>query len=842
MVRQERGRVLWRVIARAIAAAAMAAHGVHGLKHWLLALLLAGAPMLAHAQNPVPLPPHPAALINFDIPAGPLSDTLNRIARESARIISVTPELVRPYRAAAVRGRFDAEQAVRLALNGTPLALLVTASGSLSVQALRRSGAEDGAAAAELPTVIVRDVHARELREDNEQRSASWIEAGQKGPGRLIELPQAAAVVTRAQMDEQGGATLQDVLRYSAGLIGTRGVNFTDDSFNMRGFAAGLATSSNTPVFRDGLRHAPTMYASTVEPYGIERVEILRGPAAVLYGQSSPGGMINLITKQPPAEALHEVELQAGSDRHRQLALDLGGPIATAADAASAAAPEWRFRLTALAREADSEVDYVGNARRYIAPALSWSPSAATSLDLQASYQRSHTRYNWGLPVAGTLLANPNGELPANRYTGEPGFDRFDTEVSSLGYLLRHRLDEVWSWHQNLRYYDGSMQWNSAYGTALQANQRLLDRFAFVRNDSYRMLTVDNRIQAEWRSGAMEHDLSIGVDYARTAWVRRESRGSIGALDLFDPAYGLALAANIRPARQIDSVETQTGLYAQHRIRFDQHWVLLLGARRDWISSDIFSVLNNQQRYLSDQAFTTRAGLLYRTAAGYAPYLNFSTSFEPESSSVDFNGNSFRPTRARQIEAGLKYEAPDGKANMTAALFHILRRNELTDDAQHPGYSQQTGETRSRGAELEAQLQLDRRWRALASYTYMDALITRSENGDAGRSPSGIPRHALALWLQYRFDGELQGLRAGAGARRVIGTSGFVSGTTPTPARLPAYTVLDAMLSYDSGDWRFALNINNVLDARYVQSCYYAATGCYYGPGRTVLSSVTRRW
>lgn len=773
--------------------------------------------------------------LDFDLPAAPLSDTLNQIARRSARIISVVPTLLKGRSANPVHGRYTPEQAACVALAGNPLELVVTGSGSLSIQPSSHGIQQDDSAApsaASLPPLLVREDGMAVVTAADDYL-ASQAQTGLKMAATLAQTPQAAEVLLRQQLDDQGGTTLQDALRYSPGVIGTRGVNFTDDSFNMRGFAAGLATSANTPVFRDGLRQAPTMYASIAEPYGVERIEILRGPSAVLYGQGTPGGTINLISKRPPSGELREVGVQFGSDSHRQATLDIGG----AADTTG----EWRYRVTALVRDAGSEVDFIDNDRRYLAPAITWRPSARTSLELQAMYQSSRTRYNWGLPVSGSLLRNPNGSLPRSLYTGEPGFDRFDTDAWSAGWILEHQLDDHWQFHQGARYQYSTLHWNSAYGIGLESNQRLLDRFAFVRNDQNAVLMLDNRLQGKWHDSVLEHDFSVGLDMSRMTWLRRESRGTIGALDLFAPQYGNTQASNIVPVRTLDSTSTDAGLYLQDRVRTGA-WTLLGGLRHDWIRAHLENLLNGQQLRSSDNALTTRLGLLYALAEGWSPYVNAATTFEPEYLPVDFNGNSFAPTTAQQFEAGLKYESSDHKTIGTLAAFQIIRRNELTADPVHLGYSIQTGQTRSRGVEVEFKSQFDRQWQLLLSYTYMNAVITRSNNGDQGQSPAGVPRHVAAAWAVYRFSDRLAGWRAGAGLREIMGTAGYVLGTTPTPPRLPDYTVVDTMLSYDSGPWRVTLNINNLFDTSYIQSCYYAATGCYYGPGRTFQAGITRRW
>jgi iron complex outermembrane receptor protein len=803
---------------------------------------LAGSPASAQAQ---------AAGIaesqrSYRIPAGPLERALNSFASAAGVELSVDATLIQGKTSRGLTGSFTVQEGFAELLRGQGLQTLRGANGAYSLRAAPLAAAEPE---------NTRTMAAVTVTASAERESATGPIQGYVARRNLtatktdtpnIETPQALSVITRDQIDDQGAApALQDALRYTPGLIGTRGVNLTDDSFNIRGFAAGLATSSNTPVFRDGLRQVPAMYSSTVEPYGVERIDVLRGPGSVLFGQVTPGGVINVTSKRPTDTPLHEVDMQAGSFDHKQVGLDLGGPLGDSG--------EWSYRLTAMLRDANTQTDYIPNKREYIAPALTWRPSAGTSLTLLASYQHTRTAYNWGLPVAGSLLANPNGQLPRSRFTGEPGFDKYDTKTWSLGYLLEHRFNDTWSLRQNARYYESDMIWNSAYGSGLQAaNQRLLNRFGFIRADQYKSSNVDTQLQAKWQHGAFEHTTLVGIDYASIPWVRNERRGTVAALDLFNPAYGAVVTPNAQSSRILDTDTTQTGLYLQEQLKIDKRWVLLAGLRQDWARSNISGVLTNGSANSPTsqvgirnnvQAATGRVGAVYLFDSGLAPYVSFATSFEPESGSLDYNNNPFKPTKGRQYEAGVKYEPKDRPLSLTASVFDLRRTDVLTADPNHVGYSIQTGEISSRGLELEAKGKLGRNVELISAYTYTDARITRSNSGDQGTVPSGIPRHNLALWGVYKFSqGDLRGVKVGAGARRIIGTSGYVLGATPTPAELPAYNVVDAMVSYDTASWRLSLNINNLFDKSYIQSCYYASTSCFYGEGRSVIARATYRW
>lgn len=808
-----------------------------GLAATLALSLACSLPAQAQAD-----PPALAAARQFDVAAGSLGAVLTQYASQAGIELTAPSALLQGKTSAGLTGRYGVAEGFDVLLRGQGLQATRSVSGAYALRAVPAAG--PGTATTLTPVTVVGSV-----REDPTAPTTGYLArrglTGSKTDTPNIEIPQAISVITRDQMQDQGVApALQDALRYTPGLIGTRGVNLTDDSFNMRGFAAGLATTSNTPVFRDGMRQSPAMYASTVEPYGIERIEVMRGPGSVLFGQVTPGGLINVTTKRPTDTPLREIELQGGSHDHKQVGIDLGGPLDDDG--------VWSYRVTAMARDADTQTDYIPNDRQYIAPALTWRPAAHTSLTLLASYQHTRTMYNWGLPVAGTLRDNPNGRLPRDRFTGEPDFDDYDTKTWTVGYLFEHKFNDTLTFRQNARYYRSDMTWNSAYGAAMQPNQRLLNRFGFIRSDEYKSFSVDTQMQANWHHGNIAHTTLAGIDYSHTPWVRDERRGQVAALDLYNPVYGAPIIPNARSSRVLDTDASQMGFYLQEQMKIAQRWVVMAGVRHDRSRSTIDGVLttgaaNSPESRLKlrdrNSATTGRAGLVYLFDNGWAPYVSAATSFEPESGAVDFNGDTFEPTKGRQYEVGVKFESPSSPYMFGASVYDLRRSNVLTADPLHPGYSVQTGAIRSRGLELEAKADIARQWQLIGAYTYTNAEILRSNAGDAGTAPPGVPRHTIALWGVYRFgDAVAPGLKAGAGARHIIGTSGYVLGTTPTDARLPSYTVVDAMLGYETGPWTLTLNVNNLLDKRYVQSCYYATTTCFYGEGRSAIARAAYRW
>lgn len=769
---------------------------------------------------------------HYQIPAGPLGQALSRFAAQAGVMLTFDPELAAGKQSPGLQGAYGVADGFSRLLQGSGLQLAGDAASGFELEPLAEGGLN-------LPDTRI-------------DASSSWDSAigpdigfvarrsltATKTDTPISETPQAISVVTRDQLDAQGApSSLQDALRYTAGVAGSRGVNRTDESFNLRGFAAGLA-STEPAVFRDGLRNFGT-YASTIEAYGIQRVEVLKGPASVMYGQAAPGGVINVVSKRPTRDPLHQLDLQYGSNDHKQIGLDLGGPLDDAG--------VWSYRLTLLKRDSDTMTDHIPDDREFVSGALAWQPDDATSLTLLGGYQHSKTVYNLGVPVVGSVRDNPFGKVSRHFFAGEPDFDDWDTNVSWIGYQFEHRFDDTWTFRQNSRYQESTLAWDSAYAYALAADLQHVNRFGYSRRDRYHTYTLDNQLQAQWSHGDFEHTSLVGVDYLRGQWDYKVRRGTASPLDIFDPQYGSPVTLNPGYRNDEYSVSERTGLYAQDQIKFDDHWIFLVGGRQDWSKEDAEYRLYDMKVDSDSDAFTGRLGLMYLFDNGLSPYASYTESFEPVNQ-LDSSGKQFDPVTSKQYEVGIKYQPPGIDASLTVALFDLRRQNVVTNDVFN--VARQTGETRSQGLEIEGVASLNRNLDLIASYTYTDIEITKSDfvdgNGKAeeGTAPAGVPEHAINLWADYRLhDGVLRGLSFGAGVRRIIGTTGYVLGNAATPDRLPAYTVVDGLVAYELDEhWRLALNTNNLLDEKYVQSCYYASTMCFYGEERNLVASVRYNW
>jgi iron complex outermembrane receptor protein len=402
----------------------------------------------------------------------------------------------------------------------------------------------------------------------------------------------------------------------------------------------------------------------------------------------------------------------------------------------------------------------------------------------------------------------------------------------------------------------------NVFANGFGADDRTLNRYSFFNDESLGQFTTDNQVEADFDTGALTHKAIVGLDYQRVTY--NELYGSnfftTPGLDAYDPDYSGDIA---RPAAtgSDDAVMNQLGLYAQDQIGIDR-WRFMVSARQDWTNSDDRDQINDTDTRQSDHAFTWRTGLVYLFDNGLSPYASYATSFQPDIGQ-SYSGTAFSPTTGEQYEVGLKYQSTGYNSFATFSLFDLTQQNVLTADTDptHAGFSVQTGEIRSRGAELELHASLTDNLDLVAAYTYLDNVVTKSNETDSaysideGKRPSGIPSNVASLWANYTFDeGPLAGVGIGAGVRYTgwsYGTNNDtwgIAGYEDTRSKVPSYTLFDASVKYDFGaknpklkGLQLALTGRNLFNREYVAYCQSAAA-CQYGTGRTVLGTLSYRW
>ncbi|WP_102958071.1 TonB-dependent siderophore receptor [Mangrovicella endophytica] len=717
------------------------------------------------------------------------------------------------------------------------LLLLASVSGLLFGSAAAR--AQD---VIELDTVVVEGGAANGQGtgegETNEQKGFVAKRSGgaTKTNTPLIETPQNVSVVTSDQIEKQELRSIRAATRYTSGVTPeyTGGSDTRFGGFAIRGF-----DSTANATFQDG----PRLPSSSVinflglDPYGAERIEILKGPSSVLYGQNGPGGLINYVSKRPTDAPLREFEINGGSFGLLEGRFDVSDQVTDT---------PFSFRLTGVVRQSENQVDHVDDDRFFIAPVLKWEPDADTSLTILANYQRDRAGFSLQfLPAAGTVFDDVRGRrIPVNRFIGEPDFNDYDTDLGSVGYQFEHRFDEVFTVRQNARYSFLKHDEASVYGAGYaDETAGLLNRGAGASDTDLGSFSIDNQVQAEFDTGLFSHTVLGGLDYRRTSYDDLVDIYTTAPLDLYDPVYGAPV--DFFGTYYDNHVEQdQTGLYLQDQIRIDRLSIVLSG-RYDWATTELqrpdSDFLTAVDAAKDSEAFTGRVGLIYNFDNGFAPYVSYSESFLPPLDVSPANG-LFEPEEASQYEAGVKYEVPGMDATITASIFDIVRDNAIRFDAVGGTFqARQTGQIESRGFELEGVASITDNLNMRLAYTYLDVEITEDpDGGNEGKMPTTVPRNTVAAWADYtiRNASIFDGLGVGLGVRYTGSTFGDDANTY----KVPSATVFDAALTYTKDNYEIGLNATNLFDKEYVASCGNDSAQCFYAEGRRVTAKASIRW
>lgn len=645
---------------------------------------------------------------------------------------------------------------------------------------------------------------------------------GSKSDTPVVEVPQSLSIVGRDLMDAQDVQTVSQAIAYQAGVFnGSTSANGRYDRISLRGFDV-----TNTGVLQDGLRATTSQTYTKAEPYGLEQIEVLRGPASVLYGQNAPGGLVNMISKRPTETAFYELQLQGGSFDRKQGQFDFGGPLGEG----------FSFRLTGLARDADTQIDVIPDDKLFIAPALAWRPSERTTVTLLTSY--SHEKYGppaFGIPIQGSLLPNPNGRIARHFYTDEPGVDNRRDQYAA-GLLLDQDLGSGWKLRSAVRYTDTNFLSNTASARGAPLNGRLLNRAYYRFRIDGDVVATDSQIQRDWNLGSLGMKTMAGIDYRHTREDYYLNAGPAAPLDVFAPVYGQPYGPATTPFASTLQSSDQTGLYGEQQMRLAD-LILSVGARHDWSDTTTRNRLASRTTSQNDEATTWRVGAVYRGPWGITPYLSYATSFNPILGS-NFYGEPYDPSEGKQIEGGLRLEPPGWRTYLTLSGYRLTQTNVQTTDPNNSLNQIQTGEVRSQGFEMEVASNPIEGLNVIGSLTLSDNEVTKSTiTAQLGQRPTGQPNRTAALWADYSVPaGPLEGFGLGAGVRYIGATYADAANTI----RVPDYAVFDAMVRYDFGRWRLSVNATNLFDKHYYVSC--STTGCGEGTDRTIIAALRYRW
>lgn len=764
----------------------------------------------------------------YNLPAAPLASTLNQIASQAGLALSLNPSLAAGKTSSPVNGQFDATGALNQALRGTGLQLEQSSAGTYSLVAV-----PEGVLA--LPETAVIGVGDSESAWGPAAGFvATRTAAGTKTDTAIVEVPRSMSVITREQLDDRQVLNLNDALRYTAGVQSSGyGSDSRADWLRVRGF--------DPSQFLDGLPLPKGSFANPkIEPWNLERITVLRGPASSVYGQTPPGGMLDMVSRRPQVESAHQIEAQTGSNEHKQINFDSTGKVDDEG--------QFLYRVSGVVRDSNSPIDHIPDKRYNIAPSLTWNINDDTSLTFLSQYTRDDTGITGQfLPLQGTKLGSPAGDISHHKNLGEPDWDYYDRTYYALGYALEHRMNDVWQFRQNLRYTKSDLEFQAVNVATMNTvdEEGNVNRESGIVNEDISQFAVDNNFQADFSTGAIGHTLLLGLDHQRSNTNYQWLYGmGVPPINVNNPIYGGDMSNVTYFAMQDYNQKTQqTGVYIQDQMALD-NWRLTLGGREDWVhTGTTFYNNNNVTNTQRDKAFTSNIGLSYVFDNGVTPYVSYTESFQPSIGAAVSATESFEPTEGRQYELGVKFQPVGSKTLLTAAVYDLRQENVSVTEGS---ITRQVGELQVRGLELEATSEVTDNLKLIGSYTYTDTEIRKGLEAEVGNRMALIPENQATLWADYTWHaGALDGFGVGAGVRYVGDTYGNTTNTDV--AHVSSYTIYDASVHYDLGRLdntlkgvTVAVEAKNLFDKDYLANCdgYW----CYYGDERNVVASVNYKF
>ncbi|MDQ0457777.1 TonB-dependent siderophore receptor [Rhizobium paknamense] len=686
-----------------------------------------------------------------------------------------------------------------------------------------------------LPTIVVKGSGKSET-DTSKSVLLKKTTSATKTSTSVMETPQSVTTVTRKQIDDQNPQTVSEALRYTAGVLSDRDTNSRYDSVFLRGFGA-FGTSTNYVSYLDGLKlqRGQAFATPSIDPFLLDHVDVLKGPAALLYGQVNPGGTVNQVSRDTSDVQSNEARIEFGSHGRVQGGLYSTGPLSSDGDV--------QYGIGLVGRSSGTRYDDVDEKRFGVMPSLKWQPDADTTLVVSGYYQRDpeggyfNSLYPKFLAPAGYARY-----LSRDLNVGDPNYDSFERTQYGIGYRFEHSFDEQLTVRSNFRYSGVDSDMQSLQMNGALTSTGLIPRWAVHSIEDVKGFSLDNQVEYKFDTGAVQHTLLAGLDVQRSDSSWEYLLGAATSLDVTNPVYGGTVGPFVT-AFNSDQTLRQTGIYLQDQIELGGLRGTF-GVRHDWADQDTQNHLTGTSPERSDEATSYRAGLLYLFDNGIAPYASYSTSFEP-STSLAADGSPFKPTDAQQYEVGVKYQPPGWDAVFTFSAFDIRQQNVVYYNAA-TGFNEQQGGIRSRGLEFEARGNVTSNLELIAAVSFLDTEVSKSDIASiVGNRPQAVPNYYGSLWANYTFDsGVLEGLSIGSGLR-FVGSSYADDANT---IKADGYTLVDAGLKYDFGvkspklkGLQGTLNVTNLFDKEYYSSCsssYY----CQYGNGRTVLAGLRFKW
>lgn len=829
----------------------------------LAGISLAALSIAAHGQAvPENTAAPVAAAVSLSVPAGSLEAGLISLGRQTSLRLIYPSEVTRGKRTGGVSGTLAPRDALGRVLAGTGLAYRFTNANTVTIvdpaSAAGTALGRDGS--------LVLDTINVEGQAESAWGPVDGIIARNSASGTrtetpIIETPQTVNVVGGTQMQEQGVSTVGEALRYTPGIVtGTAGGQADrHDAYFVRG-EGGFSAAAQYASTLDGLRWRFSDRTSVqIDPWMLERVEVVKGPSSVLFGAGRPGGEVNLVSKRPGFEKRNHVFASIGNYDSGGAGFDFTGPIND----------QFAYRLIGLGRVDGNGVDFQKGERLMLAPSLTWAPTDATSLTLSALYQRDPKAADAGFaPAYGSVLAIPGyGKVPASFWQGDPDWNEYSRTQTAVGLELNHSFSDSWKITGKMRY--GRLESTTrAMDYESMVDPTTMRRTIYLAEHDNKSFSGDFYTEGKFTTGVAEHTVVVGVDHQKLTGGHKDGwdRFQYPVINIFDPVRGVTPNA-FDTFRLFEQPFQQTGLYAQDQIAIG-NWRFLGGLRYDSVkaSTSTLVTLNGASSYAasSDSQMTGRIGAVYLFDNGFAPFVSYSTSFNPQPSLRD-DGSLLKPYTGEMWEGGVRYQSQDGSLFWSVAAFSGTKDGvgaQTTCNFPNPGpldrcFTEDT-KARSKGIELEARAQLTNGLDLIAAATWQNVRWKEYLGQSVDYHVVGVPDYTASLWLNYRIpEGQIgYGFSIGGGVRYVGSTYATMNnlwGATEyayagQPSKVPSFTLVDASIGYDFAalgkqyeGLEARLNVANLFDKHYVAACNGYGT-CSYGKRREISLKLNYSW
>ncbi|MFP2871572.1 TonB-dependent siderophore receptor [Acetobacter tropicalis] len=794
---------------------------------------------------------------NFHIAAQPLGSALAIFGQQAGYQITADGNLTRGVVTKGVSGTMSASLALQQLLSGSGLSymakghnafVIVKASANITLGPVRVGG-----------TVAHEDPTGPGIG-----YVATNTMTATKTDTPITQIPNSIYVVTKQQMVDQQAQRLTEALRYSPGIFaepqGTNNVGASGSGIKQRGFS--------TSEFVDGLM---TNSQSATETAFLDRIDVVNGPSSVMYGQTTPGGMIGVSLKKPTATPLHQVSVGFGNWGRYEATADVSDKITKSGNV--------RYRVAAIGVTQDTQMDYVKYKRVGVLPSLTWDIDRKTSLSLIGEYMytpatgAAQTAYS----LYGTAFPGSKGYLPRSAFLGTPSFNNNTSTDAMFEYQFKHEFSKYITFMQTFRWEKSKRSTEyMVFSDPVSLSEILRNPWASAGTN--RNVTLDTRLMGHLDTGPVSHTWIVGSDFRQIDNTSHyQTAGTRDVVDVYNPrAYDftpcLATPWTCPTHAYIQNLSYfQEGIYFQDQIKWKGVSVLL-GGRQDWYnrtfvggtrtySSDGNATNSlNAPSTVSQSAFTWRGGLVYNFDFGLTPYFSYSSSFTPQFGTTDYQNHPFAPLTGKQLEAGLKYKVPGRDILLTGSVFHINENHYLITDTAHPNFSADAGRVRSQGVELSVSANITKDLHVMGSYTYTDMRYAKSnlltqtfdphsgtygaDVRQEGKYVEGIPRNMMSIFFDYTLPRKIA---KGFGVNWGIRYTGFTYDDDANSYKMPSYLLLDVGAHYDFGELTSTLKglqaqlaISNLSNKYYVTTC--GTYQCYLGQGRRVYGNISYSW